>query len=411
MVILAVTSTCFALPFSTLIQEKTTNTRVINEIMPILNTTPVYDASTLPALINAKQMLMKESPALNSAVINKVLSTLKCTLEYNTGHSNILAVIDYSLPSSDKRLWVFNLSEQRLLFHTYVSHGIKSGALLSNYFSNKNDSKATSIGVYKTENTYYGRHGLSLKLNGLDRGFNDNAYNRSVVVHGGWYVEERFIKKYGRAGRSWGCPAVPESLTQPIINTIKDNALIVMYYPNDNWLLTSKFLNCDNFSSSHTKPTAEAKTITVEKEFRDDIFFADINKNNKYEENEPIAVMTADNYTQLFKHPAPLERMLRRPVKDIEYIALSTNEVNQLINEPDKSNLHNIYFVIPEIKMVHGYYGTEMKFVNLGNIKDLQRDTAPTAKTQPLNQYAVYFETKPTVHLKPTHRFIRWLGL
>ena len=117
-----------------------------------------------------------------------------------------------------KSVYGFLISkEKKLLFHTYVSHGITSGTLLTNYFSNKYNSKASSIGVYKTEKAYYGREGLSLRLDGLDRSFNDNASNRSVVMHGGWYVDEHFIKKYGRPGRSWGCPALPLNFINPLL--------------------------------------------------------------------------------------------------------------------------------------------------------------------------------------------------
>ena len=114
-------------------------------------------------------MLHQNAPALNTEAVNKVLTTLKCASKYNIKHNNILTIIDFSLPSSAKRLWVFDLAKNKLLFHTHVSHGIKSGSLLSNYFSNKVNSKASSIGVYNTEKAYFGRHGLSLKLYGLDK--------------------------------------------------------------------------------------------------------------------------------------------------------------------------------------------------------------------------------------------------
>ncbi len=195
----------------------------------------------------AIKTLLEQNSTLSLAAIDKVLETINCAKNVTTRHStienhNILSVIDYSKPSSEKRLWVFDLKEKTLIFNTYVSHGIKSGALLSTYFSNKYDSKASSIGIYKTDKIYHGRHGPSLKLEGLDRGFNDNASNRSIVIHGGWYVEDDFIKRYGRPGRSWGCPALPDTKTVDVINTIKDNSLMVIYYPNDRWFLKSRFL-------------------------------------------------------------------------------------------------------------------------------------------------------------------------
>ena len=195
-----------------------------------------------PPLEDITALLHREAPTLSAGVIDKLLTALTCTSDKYIGNKSIVTIIDYSLPSSEKRLWVFDLHQQKLLFHTYVSHGIKSGALLSTYFSNKYDSKASSIGVYTTEKAYYGRHGVSLKLDGLDQGFNDNAANRAVVMHGGWYVEDDFIKKYGRPGRSWGCPAVPDHLIKPIVDVIKDDSLFVIYYPSDAWFVKSKFL-------------------------------------------------------------------------------------------------------------------------------------------------------------------------
>ena len=150
------------------------------EIKPEVSTPapkPVNDIAT---------MLNQNNVGLQTAVIDKVLTILECTQARHIEHTPILTVIDYSLHANTKRLWVFNLNEKKLLFHTYVSHGIKSGALSSNFFSNKYDSKTSSIGVYTTDKAYYGREGLSLKLNGLEEGFNDHAYNRSLVMHGGW---------------------------------------------------------------------------------------------------------------------------------------------------------------------------------------------------------------------------------
>jgi hypothetical protein len=204
---LAVTTTCFSQQSPNALQQKellipyTNYTNILDEIRTFVSekfSLPGFSRNKpVDELSDINNMLQKEANTLNASVIQKVLTTLKCSLEYNVNHNNILTIIDYSLPSSEKRLWVFDLKEKKLLFHTYVSHGIKSGTLLSNYFSNKYNSKASSIGVYKTNKTYYGRDGLSLRLDGLDSGFNDNASNRYVVMHGGWYVNEPFIKKYG----------------------------------------------------------------------------------------------------------------------------------------------------------------------------------------------------------------------
>lgn len=423
LLILAVALTYFSLPYPAFMQgeeekEKITNknTSMIDEITSIVITEHEYQ-TTLKPLHEIKEMLLKEATTLNLAVINKVLTTLKCASEYNIEHNNILTIIDYSLPSNEKRLWIFDLKEKKLLFHTYVSHGIKSGVLLSNNFSNKYNSKASSIGVYKTEKAYQGRHGLSLQLDGLEAGFNDNAANRAVVMHGGWYVDENFIKKYGRTGRSWGCPAVPENLTKPIINTIKDKSLFVIYYPSDNWFLKSKFLNCDILSSTqNTDDLRIAVPLPVEEnEQREGILFADINQNNQREENEPIVVISADSYERIFHTKVPLERMLRRQINNTEYIALSHIEFENLITYNDKifnnnDGLNAVYFVIPVVKMERGYYATEMKIVTPGKIKGV-RPNIDSSKIESIKSYTVHFEANSFFNLRSTNQFIRWLGL
>ncbi len=154
----------------------------------------------------------------------------------------VLTVIDYSLPSSKQRMWVFDVNHDRLLYNTYVAHGQNSGMNIPNHFSNKASSKQTSLGTFVTSDTYMGSNGYSLNLKGLEKGFNDNAYNRRVVIHGAWYVEPDFIKKAGRAGRSWGCPSIAKTLAKPVINTIKGGSVVFAYYPDRNYLSHSNYL-------------------------------------------------------------------------------------------------------------------------------------------------------------------------
>jgi hypothetical protein len=409
LLILAVTSTCFSVPSPQLKHEKViinNDNKVVEEILSMIS--PQIASVRPPAitLAEVQKMLQQDGgSALNAAVIDKVLKTLKCANEYRVAHNDILTIIDYSLPSNEKRLWVFDLQDKKLLFNTYVSHGIKSGTLLSKSFSNKFNSKSSSIGVYKTDKTYYGRHGLSLQLDGLESGFNDNASSRSVVMHGGWYVDENFIQKYGRAGRSWGCPALPENLTSAIINTIKGDSLFVVYYPSDSWFVKSKFLNCDNLTPTryNSKLATDLKPVE-EIEKREDVLFAKISA--KHQE-EPIVTMPADDYERIFHTKAPLERMLRRQIDNREYIALSNTEFESIAASNNKEDLNYIYFVIPVVKMVRGYYATEMHIVDLGKIKDLKMNLASsTAKS-----YTIDFESKPSVQLRTTNQFIRWLGL
>lgn len=154
----------------------------------------------------------------------------------------ILTIIDYSKPSTERRLWVVDLRKDKVLFNTWVSHGKNSGNLNATSFSNERGSLKSSFGVFLTENSYVGGNGYSLRLIGLEQGINHNAYQRNIVVHGAWYVGSNVIKKYGQLGRSWGCPAVSDNLARPLIDTIKGNSLVFVYSDNSKWLRNSAFL-------------------------------------------------------------------------------------------------------------------------------------------------------------------------
>ena len=148
-------------------------------------------------------------------------------------NDNIISIIDFSLPSTEKRLYVVDMRNYQVLYKTYVAHGRNSGALMANSFSNAPSSNKSSLGFYKTLGTYIGKHGYSLKLEGLERGINDNAYNRAIVMHGADYVNPSYIPKLGYIGRSQGCPAVSNREATPIINTIKDGSCLFIYSPNE----------------------------------------------------------------------------------------------------------------------------------------------------------------------------------
>lgn len=154
----------------------------------------------------------------------------------------ILAIVDLSQPSVNKRLYVIDLLKRKLLFRTYVAHGRNSGDLFAQKFSNEVSSLQSSLGFYQTLGTYQGKHGLSLKLKGLENGFNTNALDRAVVMHGADYVSEDFIRKIGRLGRSFGCPAVPYGVHKDIIETLKNGACLFVFSPNQNYLKKSTFL-------------------------------------------------------------------------------------------------------------------------------------------------------------------------
>ena len=159
-------------------------------------------------------------------------------------NSDIITIIDYSQSCNKKRLYVIDLKNKKLLFNTYVAHGKNTGAEFAKYFSNEPGSLQSSLGFYITENTIIGVHtGLSLLINGVEKGFNSNALNREIIIHSAFYATADFIKKYGILGRSWGCPALPPDLNKPIIETIKGGTCLFIYYPNENYIHQSSLLN------------------------------------------------------------------------------------------------------------------------------------------------------------------------
>ena len=155
----------------------------------------------------------------------------------------LLTVVDFDLPSTQKRLWVLDLAKQEILFHTLVAHGHNSGENEANSFSNTDQSNMSSLGFYATGSEYQGKHGRSLKLEGLDEGFNTNAAARSVVMHGADYVSEAFIKQNGRLGRSLGCPALPMELKDQIIDLVNGGTCLFLNKSDAGY--SSRFLNQD----------------------------------------------------------------------------------------------------------------------------------------------------------------------
>ena len=153
-----------------------------------------------------------------------------------------LTVIDYSKPSSERRLWVFDLKARELVYEELVAHGQGSGANMATEFSNDDESHQTSLGLFVTGDTYVGKNGYSLRLDGLDQGVNDRARDRAIVMHGAPYVSEQFVKATGRLGRSWGCPAIRAAVARQMIDRVKGGGLVFAYYPAAGWIKTSKYL-------------------------------------------------------------------------------------------------------------------------------------------------------------------------
>lgn len=166
---------------------------------------------------------------------------------YNMRHNNkvsdkpYITIVDFTKSSNEKRLWVVDVEKKELLFNTYVSHGRNSGNEFAESFSNENKSFMSSIGFYVTDETYYGKHGLSLKLDGLDEGFNTNARERCIVIHGAEYATEEFIAQAGRLGRSLGCPAIPMEEHEDVINAVQGGT--AMYVHADYDAYTSQYLD------------------------------------------------------------------------------------------------------------------------------------------------------------------------
>src|SRR6218665_189435 len=153
---------------------------------------------------------------------------------------NILTLVDFSLSSNKKRLWVIDLDRGKVLFQTLVAHGRNTGEEFASNFSNKAESYQSSIGFYATGEIYNGKHGLSLKLDGLEKGLNDKTRDRAVVIHGADYVSESFIRQNKRLGRSQGCPAIPVEMNEKIISVIKNKSCLFLYHPSKNQEIISK---------------------------------------------------------------------------------------------------------------------------------------------------------------------------
>jgi hypothetical protein len=190
-------------------------------------------------------VLQRLAPEANPRVLALALEARDCAaVALGSAPSPHLAVIDYSLPSTTPRLWVFDLERQSLLFREYVAHGQGTGENLAHNFSNRDGSHESSLGLFRTGGTYQGHNGYSLRMEGLEPGVNDAAMARAIVMHGAAYVNPQAALKQGRLGRSWGCPALRPQVAAAIIDSLKNGQMIFAYYPDSNWLAHSPFLEC-----------------------------------------------------------------------------------------------------------------------------------------------------------------------
>lgn len=159
-----------------------------------------------------------------------------------------LTLIDFSMHSYERRMWIIDVMEKKVVVRDRVAHGKMSGDEYATKFSNNPKSKMSSLGFYLTGNPYNGSNGLSLKLHGLEKGFNHNAFARGVVIHGANYMEERFVENnMQKAGRSFGCPAVTAELNRFMVDELKDESCLFIYHPTHHYLLNSSFINANLF--------------------------------------------------------------------------------------------------------------------------------------------------------------------
>ena len=182
-----------------------------------------------------KEIELSNYKGLDKEVFQKAMEGYRiCRGKGILKNDSVLTIINFTKSSVQERLYVINLKRKQIVLKSLVAHGKNSGIEFATDFSNRKHSSQSSLGFYVTENTYYGKHGLSLRMIGLEKGVNDNAYDRAIVIHSANYATEDFIKKHGRLGRSLGCPAVPPKVSKKLINTIKDGSLVFIYHENNN---------------------------------------------------------------------------------------------------------------------------------------------------------------------------------
>jgi L,D-transpeptidase catalytic domain len=203
-------------------------------------------SSTVLAMYN---MLSLDSLGLSEEAFKEAITGYQNLLKSGTVLNNtILSIVDFSLPSYKKRLFVLDMENGKLLFNTLVAHGRNSGQLYATRFSNRNRSLESSLGFYLTGETYVGQNGYSLRLLGMEHGFNDNAYSRGIVIHPADYVNDEISKTYGRLGRSEGCPAIPSDIHRSVIETIKNGSCFFVYGKDRRYASRSKLLKNSRLS-------------------------------------------------------------------------------------------------------------------------------------------------------------------
>ena len=224
-------------------------------VVPAAISGPAAAGAVRTAGKTAKARTMMPLPAddtsgISPSVLQLALGAVSCAVNSGALETpRTLTVIDYSLPSTDPRLWVFDVRSGRMLFKELVAHGRNTGENMATSFSNVMNSRQSSLGLFVTRDTYVGSNGYSLRMDGLEPGFNGNAMERAIVMHGAPYVDAALAKRQGRIGRSWGCPALRDAIARDVIDTVRGGGVVFSYYPDKDWLSTSRFLNCGQTSA------------------------------------------------------------------------------------------------------------------------------------------------------------------
>jgi len=215
-------------------------------IIPVVNEARVADLGTGNEVIEDIYSVVRlaDSGLAKEIFALAVKGLRKLDFKGKLVNPNIVTIADYSQSSNRKRLYVIDLKNRKLLFNTYVAHGRNTGDEYAKSFSNKEGSLKSSLGFYITEQPIVGSHtGFSLMISGVEKGFNDNATKRAIIIHAAEYATENFIRKFGRLGRSLGCPALPPELNRPIIETIKGGTCLFIYNPDTKYIASSSLLN------------------------------------------------------------------------------------------------------------------------------------------------------------------------
>lgn len=211
----------------------------------VTSATPLVWAGVLAADLTLTRADFAAIGTVKPAVFDLAIGAAACAVKSGVVETPAtLTVIDYSLPSTAKRMWVYDLNSRALVYEELVAHGEGSGANFAREFSNTPDSHQTSLGLFVTDQAYVGKNGYSLRMDGLDAGINDRARERAIVIHGAPYVSESFAKAQGRLGRSWGCPAVRDVIARSLIDRVKGGGLVFAYYPDPEFLAESKYVQC-----------------------------------------------------------------------------------------------------------------------------------------------------------------------